>query len=135
MITIAGIELLNNSSIVAELRKIFGIGYEKSSYICDILGIGKSFKIKFCNKFLEGIINFLVPANYDVNLRLDTVLKQDYLNKLVINLKKAERLARGLTARGQGTHSNHNQNRLYLIHKWQEKKEQIYFMRKRLELN
>lgn len=118
------IEFNDNYIIRSELRKIYGIGYEKADYISNLIGLGKSLFIKNINKFFEDYFNFIIPMNYDINLRLDSLLKQEYLNKIVIKLKKAIRLSKGLPSRGQGTHGNSKQNKYYLFYKWQDEKEQ-----------
>ena len=123
IIRFADIELNDNYNMRSELRKAYGIGFEKANYIGDLLGLGKHFYVKFINRFYEDCLNILVLVNYYLNYRLDSLLKQHYVNMLAIKLRRAIRLSRGLPNRGQRTRSNSKQNRYYLNYKWQDEKE------------
>lgn len=110
--------LADNYILRSELKKAFGIGNERANYLADCLGLGQSFVTKHLNRFFEECLNHLTLINYDVNRRLFDLLKQHFLNMMLIKLIKTVRVSKGLSGRGQGTRSNCKQNRFYLIDRW-----------------
>ena len=100
-------ELSGNSTVLFELKKIYGIGFKKSELICKKLGICKNFKIKNLSKEQILEISKLIES---LNLVLGSDLKTSkklYLDALVsIKSYRGLRRLQGLPVRGQRTHTN-----------------------------
>ena len=88
------------------LSDIYGVGFQKASYICDVLGLGLSYNINLLNRFFYEAIVTILKYNYILDDRLKGLIMQR-LNFFVDNRRMVGiRLSRGLPVRGQRTHTN-----------------------------
>lgn len=95
-----------NCRLRDSLTAIYGVGFQKSSYICDTLGLGLTYNVNLMNSyFYEAIVVFL-KYYYIVDDRLKNIINQHlnffFENRRIVGL----RLSKGLPVRGQRTHTN-----------------------------
>lgn len=88
------------------LTYIYGVGFQKSSYICDSLGFGLTFNVNLLNSYFYEAIVILLKNYYIVDDRLKNIVNQRinffFENRRIVGL----RLFKGLPVRGQRTHTN-----------------------------
>lgn len=98
--------LLYNCRLRDSLTSIYGVGFQKSSYICDLLGLGLTFNINLMNSYFYEAIVMILKYFYIVDERLKNILYQRLVfffeNRRIAGL----RLFKGLPVRGQRTHTN-----------------------------
>jgi len=98
--------LLYNCRLRDALTSIYGVGFQKSSYICDLLGLGLNFNINLMNSYFYEAIVTILKYYYVVDERLRNILYQRltffFENRRIAGL----RLFKGLPVRGQRTHTN-----------------------------
>jgi ribosomal protein S13 len=88
------------------LTSIYGIGFQRSSYICDSLGLGLSFNINLLNSYFYDMIVTMLKSYYILEDRLKNILNQR-LNFFLENRRIVGiRLFKGLPVRGQRTQTN-----------------------------
>lgn len=95
-----------NCRLRDSLTSIYGVGFQKSSYICDTLGLGLTYNVNLLNGyFYEAIVIFL-KYYYIVDDRLKSIINQRlnffFENRRIVGL----RLFKGLPVRGQRTQTN-----------------------------
>jgi len=95
-----------NRRLRDSLTAIYGVGFQKSSYICDTLGLGSNYNVNLMNSyFYEAIVVFL-KYYYIVDDRLSSIINQRlnffFENRRIVGL----RLSKGLPVRGQRTQTN-----------------------------
>lgn len=92
--------------IRVQLTRIFGIGYNRASYLCDLIGIMKKCDISMINKYKFALLIGLIKKYYGIEL----ILKRNRFNRLKRYLSvrsyNSLRLKYGLPIRGQKTHNN-----------------------------
>ena len=99
-------ELVFNRRIRDSLSDIYGVGFQKSSYICDLLGFGTSYNINLLNRFFYELLVIILKYYYILDDRLKGIIMQR-LNFFVENRRIVGlRLLKGLPVRGQRTHTN-----------------------------
>jgi len=101
------------SNLRFQLRKIYGIGYERSSKVADSIGLGKNLYFFRINYYIFEIFNIMFRISYITDDRLKFLIKQQMLRFLDIKLVKGIRFSKGLPIRGQRTHSNCKQTKYY----------------------
>jgi len=98
--------LVYNCRLRDSLTAIYGVGFQKSSYICDSLGLGSTFNINLMNSYYYDAIVVILKYFYIVDERLKSIIYQRLIfffeNRRIVGL----RLFRGLPVRGQRTHTN-----------------------------
>src|SRR5690606_5118517 len=96
----------NKGDVRVVLTRIFGIGYQRASYLCDLVGLMKGCDISMLNKYRFALIIGLIKRYYGVDL----ILKRNRFNRLkrFLSVKSynSMRLRFGLPIRGQKTHNN-----------------------------
>jgi small subunit ribosomal protein S13 len=95
-----------NRRVRDSLSDVFGIGFEKASYVCDLLGIGISFNINSLNRYFYELIVTIFKYYYFLDDRLKNFLLQRILFFVENRRIAGIRLSRGLPNRGQRTHTN-----------------------------
>lgn len=99
-------ELIFNKRLRDSLSNIYGVGFQKASYICDLLGFGNSYNINLLNRFSYELIVIILKYYYILDDRLKGIIMQR-LNFFVENRRIVGlRLMKGLPVRGQRTHTN-----------------------------
>ena len=99
-------ELSFNRRLRDSLSDIYGVGFQKASYICDLLGFGLSYNINLLNRFFYELLVIILKYYYILDDRLKGLLMQR-LNFFVENRRIVGlRLSRGLPVRGQRTRTN-----------------------------
>lgn len=99
-------ELIFNKRLSDSLSGIYGVGFQKASYICDLLGFGSSYNINLLNRFSYELIVVILKYYYILDDRLKNIIMQR-LNFFVENRRIVGlRLMKGLPVRGQRTHTN-----------------------------
>jgi len=88
------------------LKDIYGIGFQRASYICDFLGFGSSYNINLLNKYYYELIVSIFKFYYILEERLRNIILQRLTYFFDIRLISGIRLSKGLPVRGQRTHSN-----------------------------
>jgi len=100
------IKFPNKGDVRVQLTRIFGIGYSRASYLCDLVGLMKGCDISMLNKYRFALIIGLIKRYYGVDL----ILKRNRFNRLkrFLSVKSynSMRLRFGLPIRGQKTHNN-----------------------------
>lgn len=104
-----------NRRLRNSLTAIYGVGFQKSSYICDTLGLGLTFNVNIMNSYFYEAIVVILKYYYILDDRLKSIISQRlhffFENRRIVGL----RLAKGLPVRGQRTHTN-RQNARNLKH-------------------
>jgi small subunit ribosomal protein S13 len=104
--TFRDVRLPDRRTVRAALALVYGVGYVKSNYLCDILGFSDNLKVSSLNKYQFELICFLMKKHYGV----ETFLKRAKYNRLkeFLDIKsyKSIKYAAGLPIRGQKTHNN-----------------------------
>lgn len=94
------------------LTTIFGIGFNRASYLCDSLGFMKGCSALEISKYQFSLIIGLIKRYY----LIDIELKRELFNRLkwFLSLKSLNslRYRYGLPIRGQGTHTNARTTRM-----------------------
>lgn len=89
-----------------QLKRVFGIGYQRASYLCDLVGIMKGCDISMLTRYRFALIIGLIKRYYGIDL----ILKRSRFNRLkrFLSVKSynSMRLKFGLPIRGQKTHNN-----------------------------
>jgi len=103
--------LLYNRRLRDSLTRIYGVGFAKSSYICDSLGLGLTFNINLLNSYFYEAIVLILKQYYIVDDRLKNIINQRinffFENRRIVGL----RLFKGLPVHGQRTHTNRQNSR------------------------
>jgi len=85
---------------------VYGVGFERASYVCDLLGLGVSLYINSLNRYFYELMANILKYNYFLDDRLKNFLMQR-LSFFIENRRRAGvRIERGLPNRGQRTHTN-----------------------------
>jgi small subunit ribosomal protein S13 len=95
-----------NRRVRDSLSDVYGVGFEKASYVCDLLGIGASFNINSLNRYFYELIANIFKYNYFLDDRLKNFLMQRILFFVENRRIAGTRLSRGLPNKGQRTHTN-----------------------------
>jgi len=99
-------DLVYNCRLRDSLTAIYGVGFEKSSYICDSLGLGLTFSTNLMTSYFYEVIVVMLKSFYILDERLKSILYQRLVfffeNRRIAGL----RLFKGLPVRGQRTHTN-----------------------------
>jgi len=95
-----------NSRIILALKKFFGINDSRSHLICERLGISPWSKCgDLPDKLLQRIVN-LLDKDFVIEQKLKFKVSESIRRINLIKVYRADRLRRGLPARGQRTRSN-----------------------------
>jgi len=95
-----------NRRVRDSLSDVYGVGFEKASYVCDLLGIGISFNINSLNRYFYELIVNIFKYYYFLDDRLKNFLMQRILFFVENRRISGIRLSKGLPNRGQRTHTN-----------------------------
>jgi len=68
--------LVYNCRVRDSLTAIYGVGFQKSSYICDSLGLGLTFNINLINNYYYDAIVVMLKYYYIVDERLKNIIYQ-----------------------------------------------------------
>ena len=99
-------ELQYNRRVRDSLSDIYGIGFQKASYICDMLGFGLSFNINLMNNYYFDLMLIMFKYYYILEERLKSLIHQRLDYFVEIRRIAGLRLVKGLPVRGQRTHTN-----------------------------
>ena len=99
-------ELKFDKRLRDSLAGIYGVGFQKASYICDLLGLGLSFNINLLNNYFYELIVIIFKFYYILEERLKNIINQRLNFFFEIRRIVGIRLSKGLPVRGQRTHSN-----------------------------
>jgi len=69
-------DLVYNCRLRDSLTAIYGVGFQKSSYICDSLGLGLTFNSNLMNSYFYEIIVVMLKSFYILDERLKSILYQ-----------------------------------------------------------
>ena len=84
MVYLLETELVDNKSLYFSLKNIYGIGKNKSFFICKKLGFSINFKIKdLTNEQINTLVNFVETSNYIINNDLKKK-RTLFINNLII---------------------------------------------------
>jgi len=98
---------LKMTNLRISLCKIYGLGLSRSSYLCSLLGLGKSVHILYLNKYFKDSLRYLLlQYTYNIGSSLRLFLVQRFELYISIFLYKGVRFLKGLPLRGQRTSSN-----------------------------
>lgn len=107
MIYILETDIIANKSLYFSLRKIYGLGKRKATFLCKMLGLSPNLKTE---ELSTEKFNKLIKTVEDLNIIITSDLKKELsLNlKNLISIKcyKGLRRLKGLPVRGQRTHTN-----------------------------
>lgn len=95
-----------NRRVRDSFSDIYGIGFEKASYVCDLLGLGTSFYINSLNRYFYELMANIFKYYYILDDRLKSFLMQRLLFFVENRRLAGIRLSKGLPNRGQRTQSN-----------------------------
>jgi small subunit ribosomal protein S13 len=96
-----------------QLAKVYGIGYQKSSKIADLIGISNYLFMDRLNYFFFELFSMIFKLYYITDDRLKFLIRQQMQKFLEIKSIRGIRFSRGLPVRGQRTHTNCKQNKYY----------------------
>lgn len=99
-------ELKYNRRVRDSLIDIYGVGFQKASYVCDFLGLGNSFNINLLNNYFYELMIIIFKYYYILEERLKNLIFQRLDFFLEIRRIVGLRLLKGLPVRGQRTQSN-----------------------------
>lgn len=99
-------ELKYNRRVRDSLIDIYGVGFQKASYVCDFLGLGNSFNINLLNNYFYELMVIIFKYYYILEERLKNLIFQRLDFFLEIRRIVGLRLLKGLPVRGQRTQSN-----------------------------
>lgn len=99
-------KLKNKGNFRYLLSNIFGIGFSKSFYLCDILGFGKSIRIEQISLYRFHLIIYLIRNFYVTDLFLKKYIYDTVKFIMDINTYKGFRIMFALPCNGQRTKSN-----------------------------
>jgi ribosomal protein S13 len=99
-------DLLLNKRARDSLSDIYGVGFEKASYMCDLIGLGSSFNINMLNTYFYELLSNILKHYYFLDDRLKNFLMQRLLFFVENRRVSATRRSKGLPNRGQRTHTN-----------------------------
>jgi len=99
-------ELKYNRRVRDSLIDIYGVGFQKASYVCDFLGLGNSFNINLLNTYFYELMIIIFKYYYILEERLRNLIFQRLDFFLEIRRIVGLRLWKGLPVRGQRTQSN-----------------------------
>jgi len=116
-------ELQYDRRLRDSLSDIYGVGNEKASYVCDLLGLGSSYNINLLNNYLYEVIVIIFKYHYILDDRLRNIKNQRLSFFAECRLRKGLRLKKGLPVRGQRTQTN-SQN-AYILKPFYDEKEEI----------
>jgi len=85
---------------------VYGVGFERASYVCDLMGLGTSFSINSLNRYFYELIANILKHNYFLDDRLKNFLMQRIVFFIENRCIAGVRLGKGLPNRGQRTHIN-----------------------------
>lgn len=107
MIYILETDILATKPLYFSLRKIYGLGKYKTTFLCKMLGLSPNLKTE---KLSSEKLNKLIKTVDDLNIVITSELKKELsLNlKNLVSIKcyKGLRRLKGLPVRGQRTHTN-----------------------------
>jgi ribosomal protein S13 len=95
-----------NRRVRDSFSDIYGIGFEKASYVSDLLGLGTSFYINSLNRYFYELMANIFKYHYILDDRLKNFLMQRLLFFVENRRLAGVRLSKGLPNRGQRTQSN-----------------------------
>jgi ribosomal protein S13 len=99
-------ELKYNRRVRDSLIDIYGVGFQKASYVCDFLGLGNSFNINLLNNYFYELMIIIFKYYYILEERLKNLIFQRLDYFLETRRITGLRLLKGLPVRGQRTQSN-----------------------------
>ncbi len=100
---------VGNNFIFNISKVVFGVGYQKITYIGSLIGLAKDISTKFLNKFMFEAIFLIIRVNYLTDDRLKEIWVQ-YVKFLEFNkIRRGIRFFKRLPVRGQETHRNAKQ--------------------------
>jgi ribosomal protein S13 len=95
-----------NRTLINSLKRIYGIGEQRSVYISSAFGFSSYFSINLLNYyFFECMVAFM-KQGYILEDRLKFIIKNRFFIFRDVGLIKVKRYDVGLPSRGQRTHSN-----------------------------
>jgi small subunit ribosomal protein S13 len=95
-----------NRRVRDSLSDVYGVGFEKASYVCDLIGLGSSFNINSLNRYFYELMATILKYNYFLDDRLKSFLMQRLVFFVENRRVAGVRLSKGLPNRGQRTHTN-----------------------------
>jgi len=69
-------ELKYNRRVRDSLIDIYGVGFQKASYVCDFLGLGNSFNINLLNTYFYELMIIIFKYYYILEERLRNLIFQ-----------------------------------------------------------
>jgi len=107
------IRFRKKSNVRFGLKKIYGIGFERSSKVADSIGVGRSTFFFIINYYIFECFSVLFRLSYYTDDRLKFLIRRQMLILLEIKSRRGIRFSKGLPVRGQRTHSNTKQTKYY----------------------
>ena len=107
MIYILDTDILTTKSIFFSLKKVHGLGTQKTNFVCKNLGLSPNLKTsKVPSWKLKKLAK--LPENFQIKItnELKKELSLNFKNSISIKSYKGLRKLKGLPVRGQRTHTN-----------------------------
>jgi ribosomal protein S13 len=95
-----------NRRVRDSVSAVYGLGFERASYVCDLLGLGASLNINSLNRYFYELMANIMKYNYFLDDRLKNFLMQRIVFFIENRRVAGVRLGKGLPNRGQRTHTN-----------------------------
>ena len=109
------VSLQLNLTVANSLKKIYGIGLQKSSYLFSMFGFSENVYIGILNHYFFECISILIKNNYVVEDRMIFLIKSRFSKLVDGNNVKGKRYFSGLPIHGQRTHTNGKTSRRNII--------------------
>lgn len=101
-----------NTKLILNLSKIYGIGKVLSKKICNQLNLNENIKFNQLNNAQIEKISQLINENFTFGTELKQILYKQKIRLVKISSYRGFRFKQGLPCRGQRTHTNAKTTRL-----------------------
>ena len=100
-------KLYLNTSLRNSLKVIYGMGFNKASYLCDLFGYGLSYRVNLLNRVSFSLMSVVLRKYYILGGELKRAISTILHKYISINSYRGIRIKFFLPVRGQRTHSNY----------------------------
>ena len=113
MIQILGIFLKENKKFYLQIQKVFGIGAARAAFLCRILGISPSIKVRSLTSVQLRFVRKFLEKHYLLGRDLKKNIQENIERLSTIGAYRGTRHRYGLPVRGQRTRTNARTRKRY----------------------
>jgi small subunit ribosomal protein S13 len=104
--TFKDVDLPEHQVLRSALTKICGVGFIRSNYLCDTVGLSAECRTDNLNSYFFFVITYVIKQYYGTDVFLKRMRENRVKSFVSFKSYKAIRYAAGLPIRGQHTHTN-----------------------------